>query len=346
MGGAENNLSREFWTKRLAAKNNELALVEAELEEETDLVGEEKLTKKAKRILKEIEAINNELSKLDKNNSNSNVSHLSLDKSFQKIDFSKAKKIAQSINEKLGDESGAILIFLQRSTKQKGNYCIKEFLDVIVSDRRIGEEIIGDYRPYSIDLGSSISEFNEVEFSKRLASYVMDQNTEESLDYQNSQKSLEYIIKELCLSLKGGSTIFIEVKNLDSLLEQEAFLNWFMENFWGKIITELDPVFKNYSKIRFIVALIAKSKVFPDCCSIDYFCTKDTFDHRKIIEVPLPDWTVQDIKSWLITNLGLSNYKSSQRAKEIYRESEGTPDTICSILEKIYEEENSKYVNK
>ena len=333
MGEAENNPSREFWIRRLTAKNNELALIEAELDEERNLGNEDKLIKKAERLLAEIEKIDRKIRELDKNSPNSNVGHLSLDKSFQKIDYSQAKKIAKSINNKWGDDSGAILIFLQRSTKQKGRYCINEFLDLIISDRKVGDDIIGDFRPYPIDLGSSISEFNEVEFSKRLASHLNNNNTEESLKHS---------IKKLCLSLQGGSTIFIQIENWDSVLEQEAFLDWFMENFWQNIIDELKSVFNDYSKIRFIVALIAKSKVFSDCYSIEYFCSKDTFDYRKIIELPLPDWTIEDIKKWLISNLGLTNSQSLKLAKQIYRESEGTPDTICSILERIYKKEKLK----
>ena len=57
----ENNSSREFWAKRLAAKQHELALVEAELEEERNLGNEDKLIAKAKRLLKEIEQINRKL---------------------------------------------------------------------------------------------------------------------------------------------------------------------------------------------------------------------------------------------------------------------------------------------
>ena len=324
---------REFYKNRLAKKNEELAAIEAQLDGTLSKRDELKLNRDAEILLKEIEELDEKLSEIDAKENNSNIRHLNLDKSFQKIDYSQAKKIAQSINIQLGDNSGAILIFLQRSTKQKGNYCIKEFLDLIISERKIGEVITGDFRPYEIDLGSSISEFNEVELSKRLAGYTDNNNTEESLKDS---------IKKLCSSLQGGSIIFIQIKNCDSVLEQEAFLAWFMKNFWQNVINELDPIFNKYSKIRFIVALIAKSKVFSDCCSLEYFCSKTTIDHRKIIELPLPDWTVEDIRRWLINNLGLSNPQSLQLAKQIYRESEGTPDTICSILERIFKEKTTK----
>ncbi|NEO44012.1 MAG: hypothetical protein F6K55_07690 [Moorea sp. SIO4A3] len=323
-GTAGSDPEREFLNKRIAAKQEELAKVEAQLEEVLSRDEELKLEKKAKRLLDNLKSLYKELSKLDQNNSSSNIRHLTLEKSFQKIDFTEAKKMAISINKKLGDDSGAILLFLQRSTKQKGSYCLQEVLDLMVSDRKVGEDIIGDFRPYPVDLGSAISEFYELEFSKRLASHLN----------MDSEAGLNQIIKKICSSLQGGSTIFIQVDNWDSVIDHKKFLDWFINKFWHPLINELNPVFIEFSKIRFIVALVAKSKVFPDCSSLQpYFCTQDKFEPCKAIELPLPNWEVHDIKQWLITCGGLSNSKSQKLAQQIYRESEGTPHTICSILE-------------
>lgn len=319
----ENNQARKFVSRRIAAKEEELTKVEADLDESPTQDIELKLSRKAERLSKEIQNLYDQLSELDKNSSNTNVRHLSLEKSFQKIDNEHSKKIAKSVNIELGDNSGAILLFLQRCTKQKGIYCLEEVKDIMISDRKIGDDIIGDFRPYPIDLGSAISEFNENEFSKRLASHFS----------QESEVPLCNSIKTLCSSLKGGSTIFIKIENWDNVSEKEIFLKWFIENFWQTLICELEPIFQEYSKIRFIVALVAKSQIFPDCSLSDYFCINNPFDYRKIIELPLPDWTVEDIKNWLINFKGLSNVASLQLANQIYNESEGTPLAVCSILE-------------
>nr|WP_282453091.1 hypothetical protein [Brasilonema octagenarum] len=167
---------------------------------------------------------------------------------------------------------------------------------------------------------------NEIEFSQRLASYLN----------MNSEEPLHKIIKKLCSSLCGGSTVFIKIENWDSVIDKEKFLDWFIEKFWKVLVNELESIFQEYSRIRFIVALTAKSKVFPYCLSIPHFCTEDTFDSCKILELPLPDWTVEDIRNWLINFRGLSNSKSQQLALQIHQESEGTPDTICSILERDF----------
>ncbi|MEW6497308.1 MAG: hypothetical protein AB1589_33115, partial [Cyanobacteriota bacterium] len=223
---AGTNRSRGFLTKRIAAKEEELLKVEADLDEALSQDEELKLNRKAKRLLNEIQELYDQLSELDKNNSDPNIRHLSLEKSFQKIDFSEAKRISQTINTRCGDDSGAILLFLQRSTKQKGNYCLDEVLDLMISDRKVGENIIGDFRPFPIDLGSPISEFNDVEFSKRLVSYLS----------PNSEEELKSSIKRLCLSLRGGSTIFLKVENWDSAIDQEKFLGWFIKEFWQPLI--------------------------------------------------------------------------------------------------------------
>jgi hypothetical protein len=323
-----NNTRRQHYSKQLAQKHSELAAIESQLQGTLSKLDELKLENQAEAILQKIEDIDAKLKKLDTKNPNYNIRYLSLDKSFQKIDNEVGKKIAQSVNSEFGDNSGAILLFLQRCTRQKGIYCLNEVLDLIISDRKVGDEIIGDFRPYVIDLGSAISRFNKIEFSKRLASHFS-----ESLEV-----SLHSSLRTLCSSLRGGSTVFIKIENWDQVIEKDIFLNWFMVEFWEVVIHELDSIFQEYSKIRFIVALIAKSQVFPDCSSFsEYFCTNNIFDHRKIIELPLSDWTVEDIKKWLINFQGLSNAESLQLAMQFHGESEGTPSVVCSILEREFE---------
>ena len=326
---AGTNRLRQFLSKRIAAKEEELLKVESQLEEALGQDEEWKLDKKANRLLKDIQALYDQLSELDKSksNSNPNVRQLNLEQSFQKIDFSEAKRITRSINNQFGDASGAILLLLQRSTKQKGNYCLDEILDLMVTDRKVGEQIIGDFRPYPIDLDSPISEFNELEFSKRFVSHFS----------PDSETDLKSSIKKLCSSLRGGSTIFVKVENWDSVIDQEKFLDWFFKEFWQPLIHELKPTFTEFSKIRFILALVAKGKLSFNCSSLStYFCTEHQFEPCKAIELPLPDWTVDDIGNWLINFRGLSNKDSRKLAWQIHQESEGTPDTICSILERKF----------
>ncbi|NEP02585.1 MAG: hypothetical protein F6K58_28845 [Symploca sp. SIO2E9] len=325
------NTRREVYTKRLSQLHQELAINESQLLGSLSNLDRSRLKNRSEEILKEIEEVEEKLSRLEANDANPNLRHSNLsnlEKSFQKIDFTKAKAIINSIEAKFGDDSGAILLFLQMSTKQKGDYCLQEVLEVIDPkyESKIKGEILGDVRPYLIKLDSSISELNEIEFSKRLAEHLK----------LESESELKNLIKKLCLSLRGGSVIFIRVENWDSLTNRDKFLDWFLEEFWRPLINELASIFNNYRGIRFIVALTAKSKVFKKTSCLPYFCTKQTFEQCKFIELPLPNWTVKDLERWLSKFRGLSVPESEQLAKEIHAEGAGSPDTICSILEKKY----------
>ena len=240
------------------------------------------------------------------------------------------KDIAKSINDSFGSNSGAALLFLQGCYRKKGKYCLEELLDLMLSDNKIGDENWDNerFKKYEINLDSAISQCNEHEFSKLLSTHFT--SSEESLD-------LKDVIKRICLSLRGGFAIFIQINNCGSIIknnsfEEKGFLHWFIENFWTVIINELKPIFSQYSQIRFVVALTAKNDVFENCCSLEYFCHQNNFDKRKIIEIPLQNWTIKDIQDWLITFRGFSDENSLNVAEEIHDNTKGVPHTVCSYL--------------
>jgi len=324
-----NNVRRDHYSKRLAILLEELEALENQLFTTISAVDKLNLERSIKQKIQDIEGVNKQIQDLDSKNENTNLRERDLQKRLQKIDFTKAKDITKFVNTKFGRNSGAVVLFLQRSTKQKGCYCIEEVLDLFLGDRKIGEEISGDFRRYLIDLDSAISTGDEFEFSRRLASYLG----------SNIENPLYDTVKQLCLSLQGGSILFIEICNWDDITGQNNFLDWFMDKFWKIVISELEIIFQEFSKIRFIVVLRSNAKIFEKSYP-SYFCKLSRnykltkFDPGQIIELPLLDWEVEDIKEWLIDNFGLSNDKSLQFARKIYQEGEGTPETICGILER------------
>jgi len=324
-----NNVRRKHYGKKLGILSEELEELENQFSSTMSGENRRKLERAIEFKIIEIERLENQIKDLDNKNENPNLRELDLQERLQKIDFAKAKDITKSVNTKFGRNSGAVVLFLQRSTKQKGCYCIEEVLDLFLGDRKIGKEVLGDFRRYPIDLDSAVSTCDEFEFSRRLASHLN----------RNIETSLNDTIKELCLTLKGGTILFIEIFNWDRITGRENFLDWFMDNFWRIIIRELEIVFGKFSKIRFIVVLKSNAKIFEKSYP-SYFCNLNEnyelteFDPCKIIELPLLDWEVEDIKEWLIDNFGLCNDRSLELARNIWDEGEGTPDTICGILER------------
>ena len=322
---------RDFYTKQLSQLEEELAAIEADLASAPREVDRLRLEKEVEKTLNKIDKVEGQLVKLDSENSDPNVRDRSLEKILQKIDFVKAKGTASLIKEKLNQDGGSVLFFIQKSKKQMGHYCVEEVINVIMADQIIDGQVIGAYRRYSIDLGSAISQYDECEFLIRLASYF---NIEKVKEITALSQQLRHKIRD---SIDKGTTIFLEIKSLDDLLEKREFLEWFIEEFWKPLIDEVMTVSKKY-KSKFIVALIADSQIMSDC-SPDHFCDSNSFDCYKMLELPLPNWTIDDIQDWLIRFRTLSsgmtektNAELKKVAKDIHRGSEGTPESVCVSL--------------
>jgi hypothetical protein len=329
----ENN--RIFLNRRIAAKGEELAKVEADLDEAMTGDVELKLSRKAERLLKEIQELYSKLSELDKNSSNPDTRHLNLEKSFQKIDFSESRKIAQSLKEQYEIEGGAILLFLQKSKKQLGKYCIEEFIDVIMSNQ------IETCPRRTINFESTTYKSNKYGFINAISGYL---GIEISSCLEDDENRLFSIINEIhekiVSSLSLGDTIFFEIKSINRLEDKEEFIEWFIKIFWQPLINRNKSLF-NQKRNRLIFALIAESP-FP--INSSNFCQEVTLNHDKMIEIPLLDWTVEDISNWLISHHKLfprfanvqDCHEIHKEAKNIHEESEGTPESVCSKLQEYF----------
>lgn len=328
-----NNCStRDFVTRRIAAKEEELAKVEADLEEVTAQDIELKLSRKAERILMEIQKLYDQLSELEQNNSQSDTRHLNLEKAFQKIDFTQAREIAELLRKQYEKEGGAILLFLQKSKKQLGKYCIEEFIDVIMSNQ------IKTCQRRTINFDSTSYKPNKYGFISAISGYL---GIEISSDLEHDENQLlSEIYDKICSCLSLGDTVFFEIRSINRLEDKEEFINWFVEIFWKSLINK-NKISLIKKRNKLIFALIAESQFSINSSN---FCTEVSLNHDKMIEIPLRDWTVEDISKWLILHYKLfprfANIKDcddiDKEAKNIHEESEGTPESVCSKLREYF----------
>ena len=326
---------RAFYTKRIAQLEEKYAAVMRDLDSATSSEQELSFQKRAENLSAQIDELDGKLTQLDSQHPDQGIRDRSLEKVLQKIDFKKAKETASLIKDRLCEDGGSVLFFLQKSKKQMGHYCVEEVLNVIMGDQIVDGQVVGAYRRIPVDFGAAISQCNEAGFLNSLASYL---NIEESSNLAALSKQLRETVRS---SIDSGTTIVLEIKSLDDLLEKEAFLGWFIAEFWKPLIDEVTAVSKKY-KSKFIVALIADSQILPDCPP-DYFCQVEAFDCYKMLELPLPNWTIDDIHDWLIRFRTLSAEMKEKTeadlkrvARNIHRDSEGTPESVCvSLREKF-----------
>jgi len=326
---------RNFYTNQISNLEEKLNAVESDLKSAIREEERLSLTNRAEALLEEIDKLYFKLDELNSESPDLNVRDRGLEKVLQKINFVRAKETASLLKTKLATDGGSVLFFIQKSKKQMGHYCIEEVINIIMSDQMIDGEVLGSYRRIPIDLGSAISQYNEVEFLTNLASYF---NIEALADLDALSERLREKIRS---SIDLGTTIFLEIKSLDDLLEKQEFLCWFVERFWQPLIDDVMVVSKKY-KSKFIVALIADSQILTDPYP-DHFCDEDSFDCYKMLELPLPNWTIEDIHSWLLRFHTLSSCMKEKTdadlqrvARKIHRDSEGTPESVCVSLRKEF----------
>ena len=330
---------RQFYTKQLAQLEEELAAVEADLETAATERDRLRLGKDAESLLSKIDDLEEKLKECDAESTTPAVRDRGFEKALQKLDNQQAKATATLIRQKLNQEGGAVLFFLQKTKKQMGHFCIEEVLQVLLGDQIVDGQVLGAYRRYSVDLDSGISRFDEVEFLIRLASYL---NLEEERDLAILQRQ---ICETIRTSIDEGMTIFLEIKSLDELLGRADFLTWFIEEFWKPLIDEVSAVSQKY-KSKFIVALVADSQIL-DCAAPDYpatyFCDGTAYDCYKMLDLPLPDWSEDDIYDWLVRFRVLSPILKTEdipglkrRANRIHRNSDGIPQLVCANLQELF----------
>lgn len=327
--------TRQFFTKRIISKEEELIKVEADLEEAPTQDIELKLARKAERLLQEIQDLYDKLSKLDTNNPQSNTQDFNLKKSFQKIDFDEPRRIAELLRNHYQRQGGATILFLQKTKKQSGEYCLEEFIDVITSNQLVALQRMEinfkstAYQPNKYGFINAISEYLNIQISDNLQ--------------ENETTLLGQIYAKINSSLSLGDTIFFEIKSINRLEDKENFIQWFMEDFWNPLISQYRKSL-NENRNKLIFALISESKFNVQDC---YLSQEVILNHDKMIEIPLFDWDCEDIENWLILHYKLfprfaniqDSHKIKIEAQDIYDVSEGTPEIICSILKEYFYEQ-------
>jgi len=246
---------REFYARKQAQLEDELAAVESDIETAQTTSARRKLEKQAEKLLDEIDEIEAKLAAFDADSPNANVRDRGLEKKLQKINFTDAKNTARLIKEKLDEDGGLASFFLQKTKIQKGQFCIEEVIEILLGEQKLGDEIFGTLK-YPVDLDSTTSTFNESEFLKQLGSHF-------GIAEDDEKNLLEKIRGNLCSLMGSGTNILVTVKGLDELLDIKGFTQWFVEDFWNLLVDELPNHCKSWSS-KLIVILVANGEVFPE----------------------------------------------------------------------------------
>lgn len=310
---------RAALSQRLAALSEERAAAMRDLGRYISESDKLPIRRRLEEISAEEQEVLAEMDKLDERSQNQNRKHLTFEQDLQKIDFTQAKEVVKSIISQFDRSGGSASFLLQRNLSMAGRLCLLEIKDELRRGTR-------DFKFYPVEFSSN-SELSQVGLLKGLAGHL---GVELKPDLQESSRIVQ---ERIIRSLQSGSIVFIEIQQWDALPAQREVLCWFLEHFWNPLVAQLPVISNACRRVRLIAVVVVEDELAEDC--LEFCCTQEEFDGQKMIDLPLQDWTVDDILDWL-DYLGIPVQQSDIIAKRIHKASRGIPGLICEALRKEF----------
>ena len=286
-----------------------------------------KLEVRKKQLLKQLEEKEQQLESLERQQQTINRKLLNFDEALPKIDFREARRLIHRVIDDLHlNGGGAALFLLQQSRQMAGDLLLSALNDVLSSG--VAAPIY-----YEVAFSPAIGGANETTFLTSMGRYLGVELT------HDPAADTTVIQATLCGALRQHSTIVIQLTNWDALgsQNQHEFMQWLLETFWQPLVDELEAVLEDWDA-RVIFVIVANRPLSKECRQLPCFCTVDAFDSRSILEIPLNNWTEQDIRLWLTHHFRLSKPETKRWTRQIYEESEGDPTLTRKTLQDYFEQ--------
>ena len=276
------------------------------------------LEKQAEDLSKQIKEKESKLQELENSQNDSNQASKIINQIISSIDYEKARCQINNVYEKLQENGGEALFFIDNFNVVAGKYFIFEIIDKLQSQGN-------DFKLIEIDIEKQPSQPDE---------WGLIQNIGEYFNVQDSpfetEECIRHVINVICNSLQNDKTIVLDIRNWDILYDSENLLNFFFNDFWLKLIDKKKSL-SNFKNIKLLTIISASIPV--------NYTQNSIVDKIAKLEINTP-WEKTYIEKWLAKNHKFFKLASRQEitklATRIYlRANKGTPCLICDYL---YEE--------
>lgn len=256
------------------------------------------------------------------------------------LNFTESKKIIKNIFDRFENQKEEQALFLlQKKDTMRGDLCIQHIKALLQSMD------MGDWYPPFEYTFPRHQPLNQVALLSALANRFGVDSPSNNVQYYTSS-----ILEKICKSFTGGNVFLLYIEL--SVATGDSFLEWFVFDFWQALITQLDLHRNNHPFIK-VIGIIATRNLIPrTCLSTELCCTKQKFDGKKILELPLKNWSEKEIHDWLwkhskLSGLGYERTHMKTMAETIYADSDnGKPSEACNQLwEALKQSLNEKRVS-
>jgi hypothetical protein len=208
------------------------------------------------------------------------------------LDYQKARQIAKDVLTRFEDKEGAVLFMLQRSHEMCGHWCLAALREMV--DQGNGKFISHNVKFTPLERPSEIELLNKL-------GHCLNAVVENDI-----AASVTAVIKKLYEAVQSGGTVFVSIEFPDGQSVSPNFFKWFVEEFWCALVQSSTAAANECELFKVIIAIVVSSSL-PDECIQAYLGSLDAaFDFRKILELPLENWTSEDIRKWLVYHSGLT----------------------------------------
>jgi inactive STAND len=244
---------------------------------------------------------------------------------FPKIDFHKTNKMLKSILGKFEDREGAALFLLQNSRSMGGNWCVKNLEFQLQNMGNLHSPYEFEFLPHQAA--------DRMNFLNFLAEKFTVPPCLDEITYTDK------IIDKICASLHGGYIYFIKI-DVYTLASEDLFLDWFLHQFWCRLLERLPQLSQKHPLIRFVAVVSVRGSIPKDFLPSCLCCKSKNFDSKKFMELPLQKkWTQQEINNWLLKFSGITappmevtKEEIERMAENIHQVTKGKPCDVYSEL--------------
>ncbi len=273
--------------QRIADLLEELAATNNQISYEKDDAARIKLKRQYESTEIELNKEEKKLEELEIGHSSYRQDWNTWEENLHEIDFDTAKKVTSNLFKKYSSQEGVALFFMHNSQEMGGRWYLK-----FVKSQFQGLPLSSWTEPFEYRSEQYPGGDTQV-FLNRLSDRFIPGKT-----FQNEQEQISKIIDAIYQSLPRRHVFFISV-TIEQVRPQDIFLEWFVNQFWQKIVVKLSEAKIKNPLVRIIGVVSVEGKVDKKQMPTSLCCSLKQFRPDKMIELKLKSWTKSQICTWL-----------------------------------------------
>ena len=310
---------RKAWVERLGLLERQWQAANGQLNATTNAAERELHKQQLKNLDSQIEEAEAELKQCDLRSSNPIIRSTTFYSKMPEIDFREVHEVLDDFVIRAKADCAASLFLIQESQALGGRWC----LDILRQK-----------------IGGSYHETIGFAFSERKDESAILQKLAGRLGVEPSAGDLAgEVISKLCKRIAIGTSTLIEIGNWEYFCENEKALNWFVGDFWPRLVKAFHACKRRNAKL--VTVLIAETPIAESLLT-PHACAPPDFNPEKLRPLPLRNWTQEEIEQWLMSGIlpwseDVTEKMIADEARLIYQASRrGEPDRVYEQLSKRF----------